>query len=434
LVAQLGGFGMRTRIGVVMLTALALVAAACSNSSTSNKPSGGGKTNEQPGVSKNEIRVGGVAAVTNPLNGPYGAAFDGVEAYLAMVNSEGGVFGRKIHLVSKRDDNFAKNQTEVQGLLAQDNVFAALPIATVFFSGAGALAKANIPTFGWNVSAEWSGPKNLFEQEGALCLGCVTYPDLQWLVQKLGKHKLGVLAYGIAASSDCAKGIKAGFDKWPTAEVAHDDRSVAYPAADLSVDVQKMKDKGVDIVTTCMDQNGTLTLAKEMKKQGLNAIQYLPNAYDHDFMNQFGDLFEGSYVRTSFTPFETRPRPTGLVEFDKWMKKLGKKEVEPALVGWIDADMFVTGLRAAGPNFTRQKVIDELNKMTHYTAQGLLSGLDWTIQHEPTSPEHHQPLGCAAITKIENKKFVPVFGDPGKPFICFPYAPPTVPDKPETRA
>ncbi len=424
---------MRTRIVMTMFTVLALVAAACSNSGTSNKAGGGGKTNEQPGVSKDEIRVGGVAAVTNILNGPYGAAFDGVEAYLAMVNSEGGVFNRKIHLVSKRDDNFARNQTEVQGLLAQDNVFAALPMATVLFGGADALAKANIPTFGWNIQADWTGPKNLFEQEGALCIGCVLYPDLQWLVQTLGKHKLGVLAYGVAQSADCAKGIKASFDKWPIAEVAFDDRSLAFGATDLSTDVQKMKDAGVDIVTTCMDQNGTLTVAKEMKKQGLNAIQYLPNAYDHDFMNQFGDLFEGSYVRTSFAPFETSPKTKGFEEFDKWMKKLGKKEQELSLVGWIDADMFVTGLRAAGPDFTRQKVIDALNKMTNYTAQGLLSGIDWTLQHDAPTAERHRVRGCAALTKVESKKFVPVFGEPGKPFVCFPYRPDKVPDKPEVR-
>ena len=42
-----------------------------------------------------------------------------------------------------------------------------------------------------------------------------------------------------------------------------------------------------------------LTLAKEMKKQGLDAIQYLPNGYDHEFVEENGEFFEGSYVLTS---------------------------------------------------------------------------------------------------------------------------------------
>ena len=65
-----------------------------------------------------------------------------------------------------------------------------------------------------------------------------------------------------------------------------------------------MKDAGVDFVTTCMDTNGVVTLAKEMEKQGLDAAQYLPNGYDHEFLEEYGDLFEGSIVRTDFVPFE----------------------------------------------------------------------------------------------------------------------------------
>ena len=41
-----------------------------------------------------------------------------------------------------------------------------------------------------------------------------------------------------------------------------------------------------------------------MKKQRLDAVQSLPNAYDHDFLEEYGDLFEGSYVRTDFATFE----------------------------------------------------------------------------------------------------------------------------------
>ncbi len=47
-----------------------------------------------------------------------------------------------------------------------------------------------------------------------------------------------------------------------------------------------------------------VTLAKEMKKQQLDAIQYLPDAYDQQFLESYGDLFEGSVVRTDFTQFE----------------------------------------------------------------------------------------------------------------------------------
>ena len=425
---------------IAVLVVLGVIAAACGNSKeskdTTATTTGGDGTVavEQPGVTDSEIRVSGIASVTNPLGTDYGAAFDGVEAYFEMINSEGGIFGRDLKLVNKRDDQLGNAKAEAEGLVAQDNVFAAIPIAELLFEGADALAKEKIPTFGWNVNAEWTGPENFFQQEGALCFGCAG-PGLPWMAKELGKKKVGLLAYNVPQSADCAKGTVASLEKYPSAELVYNTSSLPFGVTDVSADVKKMKDAGVDLVTTCMDQNGVLTIEREMEKQNLDAIQYLPNAYDHDFMAQYGEFFEGSYVRTRFAPFETKPLPKGHQLYNEWIEKSGRKKKELSLIGWIDADMFVTGLRAAGPNFTRQKVIDELNKLTDYDAQGILPGLDWTIQHkDPTDPKNRTKEDCSAVSKIVDKKFVPAFGEPGKPFLCFPTDPPTLPDEPTRKA
>ena len=60
------------------------------------------------------------------------------------------------------------NANEATALLAQDNVYAAF-IATDGFSGAKQLAAAGIPTFGWNINAEWAGPKNFFPNVAPIC-------------------------------------------------------------------------------------------------------------------------------------------------------------------------------------------------------------------------------------------------------------------------
>ena len=92
----------------------------------------------------------------------------------------------------------------------------------------------------------------------------------------------------MSQSAQCADGIKNSFDKFGSivgAQVAFTDQSLSYGVADLSVQVSKMKDAGVDFVLTCMDTNGVVTLAKEMKKQGLKAPQVLPNGYDHQLLS-----------------------------------------------------------------------------------------------------------------------------------------------------
>jgi len=198
------------------------------------------------------------------------------------------------------------------------------------------------------------------------------------------------------------------------------DASLNFGVTDLSVQVTKMKQAGIDFVITCMDTQGVVTLAKEMKKQGLHAIQLLPNAYDHQFVQDYGDLFEGSYVQTYFTPFETANKPKGLTEFLDWMQKLGKPPTENAMDAWLNAALFVEGLKQAGPNFSRQKVVDAINALTHFTADGLLGGVDWTRGHTQLVST------CVTLSKITNSSFKLSFTKGDKPFVCFDPNAPTV--------
>jgi ABC-type branched-subunit amino acid transport system substrate-binding protein len=307
------------------------------------------------------------------------------------------------------------NLREVQALLQEDNVFAAVGMNTLidFSAGSQALAQNGIPTFGWNINTDWN-KSNLFGNTGALCIGCVGV-DVPWMAKQLGKKTIGVLAYNVDNSKNCADGVRKSFAKYPSAKIGFYTDSLSFGDTDFSVEVGKMKDAGVDFITTCMDTNGVLNIAKEARKQSLDAIQYLPNGYDQAFMKANGQFFEGSIVRVPFVPFETKPRPTGLDEYLTWMEKQGDTPDEYTTYGWINAAMLVEGLRGAGPNFTQQKVVAALNTMKADTAGGMVPPIDWTTQHTDATP----PLGCAAFVKVVNGKFVPTFVPKGKVFLCF---------------
>ncbi len=410
----------RSRLKVLgALVSIVMVAAACGNASSSPSKSSGsdsGKntTVDQPGVTKDTITVGGVASITNALNAPYGDIFKGVKAYFAMQNAKGGIYGRKLAVATPRDDQMVNNLKETQGLLTEDNVFAAVGLATIFdFSGATELGKAGIPSFGWNINAEWNKP-NLFGNAGALCLGC-SGVELPWMAKQLHKTTVGVLAYNVADSKSCAEGVKKSFEQYPTAKVAFYTDSLSFGVTNFAVEVGQMKDAGVDFITTCMDTNGVLSIAKEARKQNLDAIQYLPNGYDQQFLDANSEFFQNSIVRVPFVPFETTPAPAGLADYLKWMKHEGSTPNEYTTYGWINGAMLVEGLKGAGPNFTQAKVVAALNKLTNDTGGGLLDGIDWTTQHTETRP----PQSCAAYVKVVGKKFVPDFVPKGKVFLCF---------------
>jgi ABC-type branched-subunit amino acid transport system substrate-binding protein len=379
---------------------------------------------DEEGVTDDEIRVSGIASATNPLGGNYGDAFDGTEAYFAMVNDGGGIYGRDLTFVEGHDDQLSKNQQEAQAILAQDNVFAVLPVATLVFTGAADLADAGVPTFGWNINPEWQGPLNLFGEKGSsLCLTCAT-PWRTWITTQLGFDKVGILAYGVSdQSKGCAEGARAGFEKYGDVDVAFYDDTLPFGVPDLSGEVRDMKREGVQFIWTCMDQNGVVTLQKEVERQGLDAVQYLSNAYDQRFVSEFGDLFEGSYVGIQFWPFEnTTDQPQGMTDYLHWMDETGGAVNEISMAGWLAADLFVEGLKRAGPEFSRQKVIDALNNDTIWTGQGLTPGFEW-----PRSHTEEMPQSCFAVVKLEGGEFVTALGEPGKPFACIPSNADTLP-------
>jgi ABC-type branched-subunit amino acid transport system substrate-binding protein len=384
-----------------------------------------------PGIddSKKQIRVAVITTKTNPIGGKYAQFTDGLQAYFDTINAKGGIYGRKLVIVKNRDDTIGlQNVQQVQASIADDSAFATF-VATLQFTGADLLAKAKQPTFIWNINPEMATPKggpshaNIFGSLGALCFSC-SGPYLPWLAGKEGISKVGILAYSKATSASsglCADGIRASYQKYaPNVKVAFFDDSLPF-SADITTDVTRMKEAGVQFVNTCMDTNEVTKLAREMKKQGLKAVQQLPNAYDHDAIGASGGIFEGSFINPQYVPWEATPQSPATKEFLDYTDAHNISRVELTEVGWIMGAMFLDGLKLAGPEFTKQKVIDALNTQTAESPGGLIAPIDWTKGHiDPTNnPSVRPKLFCDASMKIVNNKFVPQFTQPGKPWICF---------------
>jgi ABC-type branched-subunit amino acid transport system substrate-binding protein len=381
---------------------------------------------DAPGVTDTEIHVAAITSKTNNLTGSYGPLVDGIKAYFEKVNDAGGIYGRKLVVSSDRDDQFTQNRQTVQASLSQDKAFATF-IATTFFTGAELLAKANQPVFMWNINAEFAGHPTFFANDPALCFTCAGHIG-PWLAEQVKATKIGLLAYGGAPqSADCATGVKASFAKYGgDAKIVFDDESISF-AQPLGPQVTKMKQKGVEFVFTCVDLQESFTLAKEMQKQSMKGSQQLPNGYNQDFISKNPQL-NGTYVIPQFLAFEQTPQIPEVKDLFKYADKINVGVSELTAVGWQIAAEFYEGLRGAGPEFSQQKVVNYLNTLTHYTDNGFLQPIDWTKGHiDPIkNPEARSEQECANFVQVENGKFVPRFGEPGKPWVCFKTADPTI--------
>jgi len=217
--------------------------------------------------------------------------------------------------------------------------------------------------------------------------------------------------------------MRDAFDKYTNGhvKVVYYNDTIPF-AGDIAADVARMKDAGVQFVTTCMDTNEVVKLQKEMIKQGLKAVQNLPNAYDHEFLAQNPGIFEGSFVETYYyPPWESSPQSPETRQYLEDVKAITDSPVELTQVGWLLAQMFVDGLKGAGPEFTQAKLIDYLNAQTAYDDHGMIQPIDWTTGHvDPQrNPSVRAKEQCQPIVQIRDGKYVPYQAVAGKPWTCF---------------
>ena len=380
-----------------------------------------------PGVTDDEIRV---SVVGIKQNNPLGTCIldcfvTGIQSYFDYVNDSGGVYGRKLVIDEVLDDELFRNQEHALKIIADNSSLAAFQ-ATLLPAGWGDLNDAGVPTFVWNIhGAEAVNRDNIF---GNVVIGCptCTIRSFVWIVSQANATKVALLGYGITETSKvCAKAFADSVDLYGPdlgMEVAYFNDNMAYGLPNgIGPEVTQMIDAGVDFIATCMDLNAMLTLAQELERQGVrDQITLLhPNSYNEEFVAAANDLFDGDFALLVFAAFEYEVDSPLRHAYDQWVPANGGPVAEQTLVGWIDADLFVTGLLEAGPEFDRQSIIDSLNQIT-YDAGGLINPIDWSRQHTAVEPfvyDHAYALHCTSSVRMEGGTFV---GFHPEPWMCWP--------------
>jgi len=383
-----------------------------------------------PGVSDDQIAYASLATkANNPLGTDIKDAYnEGINAYFAWRNSEGGIYGRELALPDEIDDEFTSNQAKALEIIGADDRFGVF-VATLLFSGAEDLEDAGIPTYVWNISsAEVNGRTNLFGHTAVSCPAGCTARVKPYLANSVGAEKIGILGYGVSENSkQGAITDRASFELYESETGAsvvyfNDDLAFGLPNG-IGPEVTAMKDAGVDFVATSIDLNGMKTLAQEMQRQGMDdVVLYHPNTYNQEFVAEAGDLFNGDLVVPSFLPFEYDTDLEAQKKFFEFMEAQGSDLSELAMIGWLNADLAFTGLLEAGPEFDQASVIAATNELTEYDAGGLINPIDWTRQHNGPTPDDQTTNGylqeCFSAVLVEGSVFVNI-GDPKLPFLCW---------------
>jgi branched-chain amino acid transport system substrate-binding protein len=404
---------------LVVTATLSLLLMGCANVTIDTVSHAG----DTYGVTPTSIKVGAMASISGFASSDFAPVVTGARMYFDRLNAAGGVDGRKIDYSPVIDDGTSPSgDTSAAQQLVQDKVFAVVGVGTPFFTGSSILRAQAVPTFGLqeNTNAQWAGP-TMFGAGGSFVDSAAPMPQVAYVAQRTKAKRVAVLAYNIAQSSGGCVSVIAALKKFHI-DTPVIDVSIPYGAASLDADVTRMQQNGVDFVATCMDATGNIKLSQTLQQHGMGSVtQYWLDGYDQETLNNNHAAMDAAYFLLQQTPFEVTAKFPGVYpgidQLNEALKKYAPKGTLPStplLAGWVSADLFTEGLRAIGPNVTRSGLVDAINKMDDYTANGALPPVDWTTAHTKVNS-----LDCSTFVRAVGRLFVPTFNQGSKVYVCF---------------
>jgi branched-chain amino acid transport system substrate-binding protein len=361
---------LRTVTGVVAAVALATVGCGAGSGTTTAQAAGC----VAPGVTPSQITLG----VAFPNSGSYASILapyrSGIDARLGVANAAGGVNGRKIVYNWADDQGLATgNLGAAQRLVNQQHVFGLMELSTASAGSAAFLHAQGVPVVGIGADVAWSVNSNMFSWWNTVSTGAPVSTMGDYIHVHGGTK--AVILY-----SDLAQATKIISSQWMTSLKA-DGISVgaieATPNITSPADVAaEIKAGGYDTVVNSVDDTlfTQITIALKQTDPRANLI-ISDDGYSGALLDAVGKVIPGFTVGIPYLPFEMKASISSrfLAAMSRYSPQVQPSANQIALYGWLDADLMLTGLKAAGTCPTRAGFIRSLRDIRDYNASGLLA-------------------------------------------------------------
>ena len=342
----------------------------------------------QQGVTDTEIRIG----TWGPQSGPaaaWGTVMTAIDAYFQYINDNGGVNGRNLVLVS-RDDGYdpARAVSAVRELTSREKVFALVGgIGTA--NGLAALPIIKRSKTPWISPSTGSG--EFAKQSDGLIYATYTNYGIEaalmtrYAVNELDNHKIAVFfqndGYGkeglAGVRSEVAKLITAGTDATIVSEISYE-----RGETNMAVQALRLANSGADALVMYSTPTAAASLINEI--QNLN---YKPRILATSALLDPSLLANPGMQGALLAAFFKLPSVVigeGDAVADQIYKDVVVKYAPEAakdpfrsLAGIAFAQPLVEALKAAGPDLSRESLIEALKSLKDYDS-GLFANIDFS--------------------------------------------------------
>ncbi len=324
------------------------------------------------GVTDQEVVIGQFAPFSGPAEQLGKRLHAGIQAYIQSVNDQGGVYGRRVRLVT-RDDGYEPDRAAAaaKGLIEQDNVFALVgSVGTpTGLAAVPVLTSAKVPLVGMFTGAQ--GLREPFNRY-VFHLRASYFDETERIVQYL--TTLGVKKIAVFYQND-AYG-KAGLD----GVVRALEKRQLKPAGTGTVE-RNSTDVGAALAAIVAAQPEAVVQVGAYKACAEFIRQSRAKGYGGQFFNvsfvgskaladELGAAGMGVVV-SQVVPFPYAPSSAVVREYQQRMKEAGDAEFDfSSMEGFLMGKVFVEGLRRAGKNLTREAFIAGLESMNEVNLGG----------------------------------------------------------------
>lgn len=367
-------------------------------------------TDRDPGVSDKEIRIGMLVPAKGGLAEMGQAIKSVISAYFEEVNSQGGIYNRKIELkFAETGETAAATAANAERLITGEQVFA---LSGAMIAG----ADKEVATLAQTSEVPLVGPFTLYPPVTASVNRQVFYllsgiddqarALVQFAAQKFADDKSLVARSAIVyQESELNTGVAAAVEDQIKKSGWGAPASVKYARGqfDAAGAVRELSAKSINTVFLIGEDSRAFLAAAE--KANWTPALYLPGALAGRDMLEAPPVFKDK-IFLSFPSVPSDIKPGGLENLRALAAKykLPQGHVAAQVSAYVSAQVLVEGLKRAGRDLSREKLIGALEGLYDYDT-GLTPPLTY-------GPNRRVGAAGAYIVTVDmaKKQFVPASG------------------------
>ncbi|HTZ83246.1 MAG TPA: ABC transporter substrate-binding protein [Candidatus Acidoferrales bacterium] len=341
---------------------------------------------QTPGITDNSILIGSCSALDGPAHFLGQQTVMGATVYLHAINDEGGVFGRKVQLLAFDDGYDPEKAPGCFKRMTKEGVFGlgffvGTPTAAVYVPMA---QEEKIPVVGL-----FTGAQLLYEpfKHDIVNVRASYYDETREQVDRLWEidiHKIGVLYQDDAFGKTVLDGVKLALKRHNSAPASLG--TFARNTMDVDSGLQTLMAARPEAVIVVGPYAPVVAIVKKAHASGWHP-QFLTVSFvgTEEFIKEAGPDAEGTIITQVVPPYDRIDYPT-VALYRKDLEKYNPS-TPPSFVsleGFVDAMVFVEGLKRAGKDLTRESFIDGIESI-HDMNMGLGSKLVLNY-----GPGHHK--------------------------------------------